>query len=112
MSTEPKDTAGPMVEGTGNVFADIGLEMTEEDMLKVHIALQINRTINKRGLTQAKAAEIMGIDQPKISKIIRGRLSGFSERRLIEYLLRLGRDIEVRFPERIVDRGQIRVRAC
>ena len=114
MSKEP--TAVPNIEeGSGDVFADLGLEMSEIDMLKVHLALAINITIQKRALTQTEAARLMGTDQSKVSKILRGQLTGFAEHRLMEFLLRLGRDIEFRIPERCRgERGQIRVmkRAC
>jgi predicted XRE-type DNA-binding protein len=81
-------------------------------MFKLHIAMAINRTMQKRKMTQMQAARITGLDQPKISKILRGRLSGFSEGRLMDALFTLGRDIEVRFPDRAHQkRGELRVRA-
>jgi predicted XRE-type DNA-binding protein len=112
MSKEPRDV--PMIdEGSGNVFTDVGLEMSEIDILKVHLALAINRTIQKRRLTQAEAGRKMGIDQSKVSKIVRGRLDDFSQERLIRFLLDLGRDVEIRVSERYKnERGQFRVRAC
>jgi predicted XRE-type DNA-binding protein len=100
-------------EGSGNVFADIGLTMTDDDMLKVHIALVISHTIKQRGLTQTEAGAIMGLDQSKVSKILRGRLTEFKERRLIDCLLSLGRDVEVRFPGRWrKDRGELRIKCA
>jgi predicted XRE-type DNA-binding protein len=100
-------------EGSGNVFKDLGLDLSETDLLKVHLALAINRTIQKRGLTQAAAAKKMGIDQAKVSKIVRGRLEDFSQERLIKFLLDLGRDVELRVSERYrSERGQFRIRAC
>ena len=112
MSKEPKDV--PVIdEGSGNVFTDVGLEMSEIDMIKVQLALAINRTIQKRGLTQAAAGRLMGVDQSKVSKIVRGRLDEFSLERLAKFLLDLGRDIEWRLPERYrTERGQFRMRAC
>jgi predicted XRE-type DNA-binding protein len=97
--------------GSGNVFADIGVDLSDVDLVKVHLALEINRTIQKRKLTQASAGEKMGVDQAKVSKIVRGRLDEFSQERLMSFLLALGRDIEVRVSQRYRnDRG--RVRAC
>ena len=99
-------------QGTGNVFTDVGLEMSETDMLKVHLALAINRTIQKRRLTQAEAGLKMGIDQTKVSKIVRGRLDDFSQERLIKFLLDLGRDVELTVSGRYKDkRGKISIRA-
>ena len=98
-------------EGSGDVFADIGVQLSDVDLVKVHLALEINRTIQKRKITQAVAGEKMGVDQAKVSKIVRGRLEEFSQERLMSFLLSLGRDIEVRVSQRYRnERG--RVRAC
>jgi predicted XRE-type DNA-binding protein len=100
-------------EGSGNVFTDVGLEMSDTDMLKVCLALAINRTIQKKKITQAEAGEKMGVDQAKVSKIVRGRLDEFSPERLIQCLLLLGRDIEVFVSDRYRSKpGRLRVRAC
>jgi len=112
MSAElDNDREEVIVEGSGNIFADLGLPHGEEDILKVHIALAITNTLRKRGLTQAQAARIVGTDQAKISAILRGRVKGLSADRLIRYLLCLGRDVEVHIPPRSsLDRpGRIRV---
>jgi predicted XRE-type DNA-binding protein len=81
--------------GSGNVFADLGLPDPEERLMKAQISRQIALAIQGRRLTQAEAAEIMGINQPKVSAILRGRLSGFSVERLIVLLLRLGKDVQL-----------------
>lgn len=107
---EPVPAVDP---GSGNVFTDVGLDMSADDMLKVHIALMINHTIKQRGLTQADAGHLMGMDQSKVSKILRGRLADFKAGRLIDALLSLGRDMEVRFPGRWrKDRGELRVKCA
>jgi len=110
MRKEPK--AVPAIdEGSGDVFADVGLEMSDIDMMKIHLALAINRTIRKRRLTQAEAGSKMGIDQSKVSKIVRGRLGDFSQERLIKFLLDLGRDVELRVSGQYKEtRGKARVR--
>jgi predicted XRE-type DNA-binding protein len=79
----------------GNVFADMGLPDAEEMLVKAQLSIQIHDIIKKRHLTQAKAAELLGIDQPKVSALIRGRLSGFSMERLFYFLNALGRDIDI-----------------
>jgi predicted XRE-type DNA-binding protein len=79
----------------GNVFADLGLPHAEELLAKADLAYEISRTIEERGLTQAQAARLLGIDQPKISSLVRGRLTGFSMERLYRYLNALGKDIEI-----------------
>jgi predicted XRE-type DNA-binding protein len=82
-------------EGSGNVFADIGLPNPEERLAKAGLAIRINEAIRGRRLTQTGAARILKIDQPKISRLLRGQLSGFSTERLMHFLTLLGRDVEI-----------------
>jgi predicted XRE-type DNA-binding protein len=81
--------------GSGNVFADLELPDAEEMQAKAELARQILSIITKRHLTQAMAAEILGIDQPKVSALMRGRLRGFSMERLFHLLNALGRDVHI-----------------
>jgi len=78
---------------TGNLFADLGFPDAEERMAKVNLALQINILIKRKKLTQKQAAELLNIDQPKISALSTGKLSGFSLERLFRFLTILGQDI-------------------
>src|SRR5579872_6766074 len=78
---------------TGNIFADLGFSDAEERMAKVNLALQINTLIKRKKLTQKQAAELLNIDQPKISALSTGKLSGFSLERLFRFLTILGQDI-------------------
>ena len=80
---------------SGNVFADLGLPDAEELLAKADLMIEIRDVIEERELTQAEAAEIMGIDQPKVSALVNGKMSGFSMERLYRYLNALGRDIEI-----------------
>jgi len=80
---------------SGNVFADLGLPHPAELQAKADLMFEISRTIEERGLTQAEAAEILGVDQPKVSSLVRGRLTGFSMERLYRYLNALGKDVEI-----------------
>lgn len=82
--------------GSGNVFADLGLPDPEEHMLKAQLAVQIRRFIEEKGWTQTEAAQAVGLDQPKVSNLLRGRLAGFSVDRLLSVLNRLGHNVEVR----------------
>jgi len=82
-------------ESSGNVFADLGVENPEEALAKSELARQIAKIIKKRKLTQKQAAEILEIDQPKISALIRGRLRSFSLERLIRFLNELGQDVNI-----------------
>jgi predicted XRE-type DNA-binding protein len=80
---------------SGNVFADLGLPNPEEALAKAELANKITVLIQERGLTQLQAAKLLGVDQPKVSALVRGRLSGFSLERLMRFLLLLGQDIKI-----------------
>jgi predicted XRE-type DNA-binding protein len=80
----------------GNVFADLGLPNPDELLLKAQLAEQIGTLISARQLTQSQAAEILGVDQPKVSALLRGKLSGFSTARLFRFLNALGSNVEIR----------------
>lgn len=75
---------------SGNVFADLGLSDADQLLAKADLAIEITRIIEERGLTQVEAAELMGVDQPKVSALVRGRLDGFSMERLYRFLNALG----------------------
>jgi predicted XRE-type DNA-binding protein len=82
--------------GTGNVFADLGLPNSDELLIKAELVHHISELISERKLTQVEAAEILGIDQPKVSALVRGKLSGFSTERLFRFLNALGSSVEIR----------------
>lgn len=82
-------------ESSGNVFADLGLAEPEEALAKAELARAIGTLIAERHLTQVQAAELLGLDQPKVSALLRGRLTGFSLDRLFRLLLALDRDVEI-----------------
>jgi len=81
--------------GGGNVFADLGLANPEESLAKAELASRIGEAIRQRRLTQTAAAEVLGIDQPKVSRLQRGYLTNFSVERLMHFLTLLGRDVEI-----------------
>ena len=82
-------------QSSGNVFADLSLPNPDEALAKAELARQINFVIKKKKLTQQKAAIVLGVDQPKISALISGKLSGFSMERLLRFLNELGQDINI-----------------
>jgi predicted XRE-type DNA-binding protein len=84
-----------VTRGTDNVYADLGFDRPDEEIAKAQLAVLIDEAIRQMNLTQQAAASLMGIDQPKVSHILRGRLGGFSTQRLMEFLTALGRDIEI-----------------
>ena len=75
--------------GSGNVFADMGLPNPEEHLLKANLARLINKAVEEHGWTQQHAAKVLGITQPKVSDLGRGRLKNFSVERLLEFLAQL-----------------------
>lgn len=82
-------------EGSGNLYRDLGYPDSEGMLVKAQLAAKIAEIIQKRALTQARAAEILGLTQPKISALLKGRFRGISEHRLLECLTRLGRDVHI-----------------
>ena len=96
--------------GTGNVFADLGYPDAKERTLKVELALEVNRVLKQRKLTQARAAELLGIVQPHVSDLVRYRLNRFSVERLMQFLTHLGKYVEIRITERPARRSRAGVR--
>jgi predicted XRE-type DNA-binding protein len=94
---------------TGNVFADLGLADAGEHLVKAGLVIRIGRIVRERGLTQAAAAKLLGIDQPKVSAMLAGQFRGYSVERLMRFLVALGHDVEIVVkPGRRVD-AQLRV---
>ena len=81
--------------GTGNVYADLGFTDAGEMLAKARIVAQIGRIIQARKLPQVQAAELLGIDQPKVSALLRGQFKGYSQERLVGFLTKLGMDVEI-----------------
>jgi predicted XRE-type DNA-binding protein len=100
-----------VTEGSGNVFADLGFAEPEEELAKAQLASHIRQVIKRHRLTQTAAATLMGIDQPKVSALLNGRLANFSSDRLLRLLTVLGQDVEitVKPAPRSRARGRIRV---
>ncbi len=95
---------------SGNVFRDLGLPDADELDIKANLAIKISQIIVRRGLSQVKAAAVLGVDQPKVSAIVRGRLEKFSIERLCEFLTRLGCDVNIRVREKSKSaRGRMRI---
>ena len=101
----------PVTAGSGNVFADIGLPEPDEELTKAQLASHIRQSIRRQRLTQVAAATQMGIDQPKVSALLNGRLANFSSDRLMRLLTALGQDVDitVRDKPRGSAHGRIRV---
>jgi len=93
MSKKPKARKTAVRRGSGNVFADLGFERPEEELLKAQLVREIRDVIKRRGLTQAKAAELLGLKQPDVSGLMAGRVHKFSLERLLRCVRRLDRDV-------------------
>jgi predicted XRE-type DNA-binding protein len=90
------ETPVPEIEASsGNVFADLEVSQAGEALVKAELARRICAILSRRKLTQAQAAVLLGIDQPKVSALIRGKLEGFSTDRLFRFLNALGQDVEI-----------------
>jgi predicted XRE-type DNA-binding protein len=85
----------PVEHGTENIFADLGFANPEEHLAKAKLAMQIIAIIRQRRLSQTEAAAILGIDQPKVSALMRGQLKNFSLDRLCRFLNHLDKDVDI-----------------
>ena len=107
---EPTDTA--VERGSGNVFADLGFPDADAHFVKAELVSRIDDIVRDRGLTQTAAAQLMGLSQPDVSRLLRGDFHEYSLERLFRLLNALGRDIDivVRQP-RSADGGRLRIAA-
>ena len=80
---------------TPSVYADLGLPDSEAMVVKAQLVTEIAELVASRKLTQTEAATLFGIPQPKLSNIFRGQFRGVSERKLMDCLTRLGRDVDI-----------------
>jgi len=81
--------------GSGNVFKDIGVPNAEEHLVKAQLVFKIDTILKKRGLKQVEAAELFGVRQPDVSKLLRGEFRQFSVERLLRFLVALDHDVEI-----------------
>jgi predicted XRE-type DNA-binding protein len=98
-----------IVRSSGNVFADLGFADAGERQTKVRLAMAINDVLRRRGLSQGEAAELLGINQPKVSALSKYGLEGFSVERLMRFLTMLHQDVEIIIRNRARTRGPGRV---
>ncbi|MCL2297969.1 MAG: helix-turn-helix domain-containing protein [Proteobacteria bacterium] len=98
-------------EGSHNVYADLGFPDADEMLVKAQLATKIGEIVKAHGWTQQEAAHILGMTQPKLSKMLRGQFRGISEAKMLECLTRLGRHVQIVVgPARRTDKaGQIEV---
>ena len=104
-----KKTKIDVEESSGNVFADLGLPNPEQELLKAGLTLEIYRILKARKVTQTQAGKVLGIPQPHVSDLMRGRARAFSAERLMEFLAALGHDVEIRVTPTRKAHGQVSV---
>jgi predicted XRE-type DNA-binding protein len=90
---------------SGNVFADLGLPNAEELGTKVRLAASLNAILAKRKMTQAEAARVLGVNQPKVSALKGYKLEGFSVERLMHFVTALEHDVVIEIRPRVGGRG-------
>ncbi len=105
------ETNVPVKAGSGNVFADIGMPNPEEALAKAGLVHAISIVIARKDLAQRAVAKLIGLPQPKVSSLLNGNTEGFSSDRLIEILLRLGYDVDIKLrrSRSRLRRGKLRV---
>lgn len=91
----PPDTSPRVEQGSGNVFADLGLPNPAPALAKAKLVRQLRDLISERKLTQAETAVLLGLDQPKVSALLRGRIEGYSLDRLFRLLIALGQRVQI-----------------
>lgn len=95
MASRNDKGADAITRGTKNVFADLGYPDAAERQAKLRLAFALNQVLDHRGLTQAEAAKLLGVNQPKVSALRRYKLAGFSVERLMTLLTALDQDVEI-----------------
>src|SRR5258708_33842811 len=81
--------------GSGNVFKDLGIPNAEEHLVKAQLVFKIDSIMKDRGLKQAEAADLLGVKQPDVSKMLRADFKQFSVERLLRFLLPSYNDVEI-----------------
>src|SRR6266699_2722539 len=81
--------------GNRNVFKDLGVPNAEEHLVKAQLVFKIGAIMKERHLKQVQAAELLGIRQPDVSKMLRGEFRQFSVERLLRFLVALNQDVEI-----------------
>ncbi len=84
-----------VIEGSGNIFADLGLPNPEQELLKAQLTVQIHTILKDSGMTQTEIAKLLGVRQPQVSLLMRNRAGSFSVGRLMEFLTALRQDVEI-----------------
>jgi predicted XRE-type DNA-binding protein len=95
MARKSAERKEPITRGTGNVFADLGFPDAAERQARLRLAYALNQELEARKISQADAAKVLGVTQPKVSALRRYKLEGFSVERLMNLLTALDQDVEI-----------------
>lgn len=95
MARKSKSQGETVTRGSGNVFADLGIADTEEHQTKLRLAYAVNKILEEGQHTQAAAASLLNVNQPKVSALQHYKLEGFSVGRLMTFLTALDWDVEI-----------------
>jgi predicted XRE-type DNA-binding protein len=110
MASRNDERADAITRGTKNVFADLGYPDAAERQAKLRLAFALNQVLDQRRLTQAEAAKLLGVTQPKVSALRHYKLSGFSVERLMTLLTALDQDVEIVIKRKPRSRRAARIR--
>jgi predicted XRE-type DNA-binding protein len=99
-----EDSENTVTTGSGNVYADLGYENAEEMLLKAQLVRLLSQAIKAKGLNQYQVAKVLGIDQPKVSALVRGQFQGYSLERLFRFLNAFDLDVEVSVKSKLENR--------
>ena len=95
MASRNAERREKVTRGTGNVFADLGFSDAAEREARLRLAYALNQVLNGRKLSQAEAAKVLAVTQPKVSALLHYKLAGFSVERLMNLLTALDQDVEI-----------------
>ncbi|MGX7706558.1 helix-turn-helix domain-containing protein [Methylobacterium sp. Gmos1] len=87
--------AGDIHRSGDNIFADLGLPNPETHLLKARIVAELYRVFTQRGMSQTKSGELLGISQPEVSRLFKGRFREYSVERLMNFLTAFDQDVEI-----------------
>ena len=95
MASRNAERREPVTRGSSNVFADLGFPDAAERQAKLRLAYALNQVLEERKFSQAEAAKVLGVTQPKVSALRHYKLAGFSVERLMNLLTALDQDVEI-----------------
>jgi predicted XRE-type DNA-binding protein len=97
-ATDPRFADTRIIEGSGNIFVDLGFEEAEARVmaLRVELLVLLRRQLEAHGHTQAEAAKLLGITQPRVSALMKGKWEDFSVDMLLTLATRAGLKPELR----------------